>query len=100
MTFGLRRERMISARTRIAMPLACERRVKLLIVGFAGPGHMGSYLASAARQLGLDYHLLDASAAEARSRIGRSFYWRFRGKRPARMDRFGRRVLDTCAADD
>jgi hypothetical protein len=30
--------------------------VKLLIVGFGQPGHMGYYLASAATRLGLNYH--------------------------------------------
>ena len=71
--------------------------MKLLIIGFAEPNHMGSYLASAARQLRLDYRIIDAIGAEARSRIGRSFHWRFRGKRPARLDRFGIQVLDICA---
>ena len=70
----------------------------LLIVGSCQPGHIANYIASGARQLGLDHRVLDASAAEARSRLGRSFYWRLRAKRPARMDRFAARVLETCAA--
>jgi spore maturation protein CgeB len=71
--------------------------MKILIVGFGQPGHMGQYLASAAMQLGLDYQLIDAAQAEASSRIGRSFYWRFRGKRPARLDDFGAHVLAVSA---
>src|SRR5215472_12483203 len=70
----------------------CEDAIppmKLLIVGFAQAGHMGSYLASAARQLGLDFQIADAGDANARSRIGRSIYWHAHGKRPARLDQFG-----------
>ena len=67
--------------------------MKLLIVGFGQPGHMGYYLASAAMRLGLDYQIIDATQAEASSRIVRSFYWRFRGKRPARLDEFGAHVF-------
>src|SRR5262245_15862303 len=58
---------------------------------------MGNYLASAARQLGIDYEILDTGGAEASSRIGRSFYWHLCGKRPARLKWFGAQVLDTCA---
>ena len=71
--------------------------MKLLIIGFTQPGHMGNYLVSAARQLGLDHQIIDASGAEAGSRIGRSFYWRICGKRPARLHEFGARVLAVCA---
>jgi hypothetical protein len=71
--------------------------MKLLIVGSAKPGHMGQYLASAAMRLGLNYQIIDTSRAEANSRIVRSFYWRFRGKRPARLDQFGAHVLAVTA---
>jgi len=71
--------------------------MKLLIVGFAQPGHMGQYLASAAKRLGLDYQIMDAAQAEASSRIVRSFYWRFRSKRPARLEEFGAHVLAASA---
>jgi spore maturation protein CgeB len=70
--------------------------MKLLIIGFAQAGHVGSYLASAARQLGLDFQIADAADAYARSRIGRRIYWHWRGKRPARLDQFGAQVLDAC----
>ena len=70
--------------------------MRLLIIGFNQPGHMGNYLVCAARQLGLDYQIVDASGAEASSRIGRSFYWRMCGRRPARLHRFGTRVLAVC----
>ncbi len=68
--------------------------MRLLIVGFGQAGHMGSYLASAARQLRLDYQIMDANRAEASSRIGQIFYWRLRGKRPGRIRQFGAQVLD------
>jgi spore maturation protein CgeB len=71
--------------------------MKLLIVGYGQPGHMGYYLASAAARLGLDYQLIDAMLAEASSRILRSFHWRFRNKRPARLDEFGAHVLAVSA---
>jgi spore maturation protein CgeB len=71
---------------------------RLLIVGFSQAGHMGSYLGAAAEQLGIDYKTVDASNAEARTRIGRSFYWHLSDKRPARLDRFGAQVLDTCVS--
>jgi len=70
--------------------------MKLLIVGFNQPGHIGSYLASAAKKLDLDFMIMDASRAEAVSRIGRSFYWRLRGKRPGRLGQFGAEVLNLC----
>ena len=72
--------------------------MKLIIVGFSQAGQMGNYLASAARQLGLDYQIINAGSAEATSKIGQSFYWRLCGKRPARLDMFGAQVLDRCAA--
>jgi spore maturation protein CgeB len=71
---------------------------RLLIVGFSQAGHMGSYLGAAAEQLGIDYKSVDASNAEARTRIGRNFYWHLYGKRPARLRRFGAQVLDTCVS--
>src|SRR5580704_17449796 len=71
--------------------------MKILIVGFSQPGQMGAYLASAARQLGLDVQIIDANTAEASTRIGQIFHWRLRGKRPARLDQFGAQVLHTCA---
>src|SRR5262245_5749543 len=66
--------------------------MKLLIIGFTKAGHMGNYLASAAGQLGLDYQIIDVGSADASSWVVRSFYWRLRGKRPARLHQFGERV--------
>jgi hypothetical protein len=71
--------------------------MELLIVGLGQRGHMGYYLASAATRLGLNYQIIDAIQAEANNRIWRSFYWRFRNKRPARLDAFGAHVSSVCA---
>jgi spore maturation protein CgeB len=71
--------------------------MKLLIVGINQSGHIGSYLASAAKQLGVDYHLMDARSAEASSRIARSFYWHLRGKKPAHLDRYAAQVIEISA---
>jgi spore maturation protein CgeB len=71
--------------------------MKLLIVGFTQPGHMGNYLASAATQLGLDHRILDAGAAQASSRLGQMIDWRLRGKRPTHLERFAAQVQDACA---
>ena len=60
---------------------------------------MGAYLAAAADRLALDYHTIDARDAHAKSRIGRSFYWRFRGKRPARLSFFSAKVLELCIGE-
>jgi spore maturation protein CgeB len=70
---------------------------RLLIVGIDQPGHIGDYLASAARQLGLEHQILDSSKAEATTRIGQSLYWHLGGKRPGRLAEFGARVVDACA---
>src|SRR5262245_37717999 len=71
--------------------------MRLLIIGFTQPGHMGNYLVSAARQLGLDYQIIDANGAMAVSRIARSIYWHVCGKRPTWLRQFGTRVLAACA---
>src|SRR5262245_3993266 len=72
--------------------------MKLLIVGFKQEGQMGNYLAAAAMRLGIDYDIADAANAYSSSRIARSFYWHFRGKRPARLRSFSTEVVDTCVA--
>jgi spore maturation protein CgeB len=72
-------------------------RPKVLIVGFGQPGHMGRYLASAAAQLGISYGIIDCSAAETRSRIERSFRWRFCDRKPGRMKQFENDVWSLCS---
>lgn len=72
--------------------------MKVLLVGSTRPGHMGSYLASAAAQLGLDCRILDTNDAEASTRIGRMLHWRLRKRRPARLRQFGSQVVAICTA--
>jgi spore maturation protein CgeB len=72
------------------------RQMKLLIIGYSQPGQMGSYLAAAAQELGLDYQIMDMGRAEARNRIVQSFYWRFRDKRPAKLTDFAGEVVNIC----
>jgi hypothetical protein len=71
---------------------------KLTIVGFAQPGHTGSYLTAAARRLGLDWNIVDAARSNASSRLVRVVNWYLCDKRPARLRRFGAEVIATCAA--
>jgi spore maturation protein CgeB len=71
--------------------------LRLLIIGYGEPGQMGNYLSSAAEKLGLDYQIMDMNTAETSSRIVQSFYWRFRGKRPAHLTAFARGVFDKCS---
>jgi spore maturation protein CgeB len=71
---------------------------KLAIIGFSQTGHMGTYLGTAASQLALNFHLIDAAGAHPRSRLVRAFYWRFCDRRPARLRHFGAQVIDTCLA--
>ena len=59
---------------------------------------MGSYLAAAAGQLGLDWDILDAAKAHAGSWPVRAFYWRLCDKRPPRLARFGTELVDRCIA--
>jgi spore maturation protein CgeB len=71
--------------------------MKLVVVGYSKPGQMGSYLASAARSLGIEHELIDLGKAEAKSRIVRRCCWHFLGKRPANASAFAAWVLDRCA---
>jgi len=79
------------------MNVLCLPKTKLLIVGYSDPGQMGNYLGAAAETLRLNYRIMDIRQAETTNRVLQSFYWRFRGKRPAHLDAFATQVLDTCA---
>ncbi len=79
------------------MNVLCLPTTKLLIVGYSDPGQMGNYLGAAAETLSLNYRIIDTGQAETTNRILQSFYWRFRGKRPANLAAFATQVLNTCA---
>lgn len=70
--------------------------MKIVIVGFNKPGHMGFYLATAARQLKLQYRIIDMIDADASSRILRSIAWHFCDKRPTHLSRFANQVWNVC----
>src|SRR5271170_1245336 len=70
--------------------------LRLLIIGFDQPGHVGSYLTSAAKRLCIDHQIIDSTQAEAGSQIGRSIYWRLGNRRPAHLRTFGNRVVRIC----
>src|SRR5262245_43648327 len=74
--------------------------VRLLIVGFRQAGHLGNYLGTAAKRLGIDHDMADIANAHTSSRIIGSFYWHFCGKRPARLRSFSREVVNTCVATE
>jgi hypothetical protein len=70
--------------------------LRLLIVGINRPNHVGSYFATAAKQLSIHYEIIDAEKAEASNRIARIFHWHCLGKRPARLDNFGQALVEVC----
>ncbi len=76
-----------------------RRNTKLLIVGYAEPGQLGSYLFKAAQSLGLDCSLVDMRKAETGSRVVQKLCWHLRGRRPAYLRSFARQVIDLCAAN-
>jgi spore maturation protein CgeB len=71
--------------------------VELMIIGYGQPGHLGAYLASAADRLKLRFDMADAAEAESPNRLIRSFYWRFRDRRPPRLAAFADRVVEMCS---
>jgi spore maturation protein CgeB len=73
-----------------------SRLDSLMIVGDSGPEHVGSHLHLAAAELGLTVHLADTREAQG-GWLAQKASWRLFQKRPARLDRFSRRVVDLCA---
>ena len=72
--------------------------MKLLIVGDNEAGDMGSYLASAARQLGLDYHIIDARAPRRAVGWSEVFTGGSVTKGRPGSSSSGGKSLETCAA--
>lgn len=68
----------------------------LVIVGNAGGTNIGASLERAARARGLDVTLVNAQQAFAGPRMITRINWWLRGRRPARLEAFGREVLDAC----
>ena len=70
--------------------------IRLLIIGYNQPGQMGNYLCSAARTLGICHKILDVAESETRNKWMQRYYWRLRGKRPAKLSAFAERAIDEC----
>lgn len=69
---------------------------RLLIVGHTGATHVGSHLRRAAEALGVATSMCDAAEAYAGPAWRRRADWWLRGRRPSRLDAFGREVLDAA----
>jgi spore maturation protein CgeB len=67
-----------------------------VIVGNPEPTHVGAHLFNAARWLGIPTVLADVRLAHTRSLWSR-VTWRLGGRRPRRIQQFGRSVVDLCA---
>jgi hypothetical protein len=57
---------------------------------------MGNYLCSAAQELGICYKILDVAEAETHNKWMQRYYWRLRGKRPAKLSTFAEQTIDEC----
>jgi len=68
----------------------------VLVVGYPGTAHIGTWLLQAASGLGLGARGLDAGRAFGGPRWLSALSWRVRGRRPVRLEAFGREVIDTC----
>jgi spore maturation protein CgeB len=72
--------------------------MRLLIVGFGAPAHIGAHLYHAAEGLGFTPRLFEAKGAFRGPIIIRSLIWRLRGQRPYRINPFSIEVLAACEA--
>jgi len=70
--------------------------VQLLLVGNFSPGHIGASLITAARQLGVQTLTCDTGDASAAPRWLVSLNWHLLRRRPPRLERFSRSVVDLC----
>lgn len=72
------------------------KNIRLLLVGNPDAIHIGAHLRAAAEELQIPVQVCDIRAAFAAPRLVRQFYWRMRGHRPPRLDRFNEMVLQMC----
>jgi hypothetical protein len=70
---------------------------RLLIVGHTGATHVGSHFRRAAGALGVATSMCDAAEAYAGPAWRRHTGWWLRGRRPSRLDDFGRAVLEVAS---
>jgi hypothetical protein len=69
---------------------------RMVIVGQPGGTNVGASLLRAAERLQLVCHFVDVHRAAAAPRWSRFVNWRFRGHRPARLNRCSRLIVDAC----
>jgi hypothetical protein len=67
--------------------------VRLLLVGHGGPTHVGGHFRRAAEALGVAVEMCEAAEAYAGPLWRRRADWWLRGRRPVRLEAFGRDVL-------
>ena len=70
---------------------------RLLVVGNPGAEHIGSHLLGAARTLGIEATLFDLRLSWGSSRLLNSVAFRFAGRRPTRLRRFGSELVEAAA---
>lgn len=68
----------------------------LLLIGNSGGTNVGDSLRAAAESLGLRFHFLDSYRAYSGSRLLKSIWWRWFGRRPLQLRRFSREALRYC----
>ena len=70
----------------------------ILIVGNPESFHVGAHFFKAAKKLGLRTEIKDVRNAFYGSRLLQSALWRFCGRRPQRLESFGKDVVANCIA--
>lgn len=70
--------------------------MKLLIVGNRSGTNVGGCLERAAAELGIDTHVAEAKMAMDAPLWVNRFNWWLRGRRPTRLEAFGRHVVGLC----
>lgn len=68
----------------------------ILIVGNPEINHIGHYFHNAANELGILAGFADVRDALSGNDVINKVYWHCFGHRPARLDQFGRKVLELC----
>jgi len=70
--------------------------VRILIAGASGGPHLGGSFHRAAAKLGFEAQLFDINQAWQHGTLYQKLLWHLGGRRPARMRRFGRQLIELC----
>ena len=68
----------------------------ILIVGNPETFHVGAHFYKAAQNIGLKAEIIDVRDAFGNSRFFQSALWKFGGKKPQKLNYFGRKVVACC----